>query len=226
MPGPFGIPGAGPHVPAARDVFLMILRTASERTLMTVTHTVTGSPLGHLTLVADDGCLTGVYFRHHWYRPDPAEFGVRTEAGLDEVSRQLGEYFAGDRDSFDLLLDARGDQFQRRVWDLIGRIPYGQTASYGELALQLGDGALAKDVGAAVARNPLCVIVPCHRVVGKDGRLTGYAGGLARKRFLLDLEQRVAGTAGLLSVLGGSRSAGPGPLPNEIDTHPFDAAIA
>ena len=157
---------------------------------MIITHAVAGSPIGDLTLVADDGYLTGVYFRHHWYRPDPADFGVRADAGFSEVARQLDEYFAGDRDSFHLPVDARGDQFQQRVWDLIGRIPYGQTASYGELARQLGDGALAKDVGAAVARNPLCVIVPCHRVVGKDGRLTGYAGGLARKRFLLDLEQQ------------------------------------
>jgi methylated-DNA-[protein]-cysteine S-methyltransferase len=166
---------------------------------MTTTHSVAGSPVGDLTLVADDGCLTGVYFRHHWYRPDPSGFGDRADAGFGEVSRQLAEYFAGEREHFDLPLDARGDEFQRRVWDLVGRIPYGHTASYGELARRLGDGVLAKDVGAAVARNPLCVIVPCHRVVGKDGRLTGYAGGLARKRFLLDLEQRAAGAAGLLS---------------------------
>ena len=159
---------------------------------MTIAHTVTGSPLGDLTLVADDGCLTGVYFRHHWYRPDPSGFGGRADTGFTEVSRQLGEYFAGEREHFDLPLDARGNEFQRRVWDLVRRIPYGQTASYGELARQLGGGVLAKDVGAAVARNPLCVIVPCHRVVGKDGRLTGYAGGLARKRFLLELEEPVA----------------------------------
>jgi methylated-DNA-[protein]-cysteine S-methyltransferase len=164
---------------------------------MTTTHTVSASPTGDLTLVADDGCLIGVYFRHHWYRPDQAGFGDRVDAGFGEVSRQLGEYFAGKREHFGFPLDPRGDEFQRRVWDLLSRIPYGQTASYGELARQLGDGALAKDVGAAVARNPLCVVVPCHRVVGKDGRLTGYAGGLARKRFLLDLEQRAASTAGV-----------------------------
>jgi methylated-DNA-[protein]-cysteine S-methyltransferase len=156
---------------------------------VTTTHTVAGSPIGELTLVADDGCLTGIYFRHHWYRPDPAGFGVRADAGFGEVTRQLGEYFAGKRECFDLPVDARGDEFQRRVWDLVARIPYGQTASYGALARQLGQGVLAKDVGAAVGRNPLCVIVPCHRVIGTDGRLTGYAGGLARKRFLLDLEQ-------------------------------------
>jgi len=160
--------------------------------------TTTGSPIGELTLVADDGWLTGVYFPHHRYRPDPAIVSRPSQAGFGEVKCQLAEYFAGERQSFDLPLDARGDEFQRRVWDLIGRIPYGQTATYGDLASELGGQVLAKDVGAAVGRNPLSVIVPCHRVVGKDGRLTGYAGGLARKRFLLDLEESVAGKSGKL----------------------------
>jgi len=157
---------------------------------MSTTHTVAGSPLGDLTLVADDGSLAGLYFPHHWYRPDPAGFGPRDDDGFGDVTAQLGEYFAGRREDFGLLLGPQGDEFQHRVWALISRIPYGQTTSYGELAKQLGDGAAAKDVGQAVGRNPLSVIVPCHRVVGKDGQLTGYAGGLARKRFLLDLEQR------------------------------------
>jgi methylated-DNA-[protein]-cysteine S-methyltransferase len=165
---------------------------------MSVTHTVTGSPVGPLTLVADRGELTGVYYPHHWYRPDPAMFGRPTETGFGEVTRQLEQYFAGVRKRFDLPLGPQGDAFQRQVWDLISGIPYGHTASYGELARQLGAGILAKDVGAAVGRNPLCIIVPCHRVVGTDGRLTGYAGGLARKRFLLDLEQQTAGTAPVL----------------------------
>jgi methylated-DNA-[protein]-cysteine S-methyltransferase len=165
----------------------MAMPTTSTTTSTTVNTTV-GSPVGELTLVADDGRLTGVYFPHHWYRPDAATFGRPSEAGFDEARRQLGEYFAGDREHFDLPLDARGDEFQRTVWDMIARIPYGQTVTYGELARELGGQVLAKDVGAAVGRNPLSVIVPCHRVVGKDGKLTGYAGGLARKRFLLDLE--------------------------------------
>ena len=156
---------------------------------MPVTHTTAGSALGELTLVAEGGELTGVYFPHHWYRPDPATFGDRDEAAFDEVKRQLAEYFAGDRERFDLPLGPHGDAFQLRVWELIGGIPYGQTVTYGDLARELGEGTLAKDVGAAVGRNPLCVIVPCHRVVGKDGSLTGYAGGLARKRFLLHLEE-------------------------------------
>jgi methylated-DNA-[protein]-cysteine S-methyltransferase len=172
---------------------------ASATTASTTTEwTTTGSPVGELTLVADHGRLTGVYFPHHWYRPDPATFGRRVETGFGEVKRQLAEYFAGERQRFDLPLDARGGEFQRRVWELIGRIPYGQTATYGDLARELGGQVLAKDVGAAVGRNPLSVIVPCHRVVGQDGRLTGYAGGLARKRFLLDLEELATGKSGKL----------------------------
>jgi methylated-DNA-[protein]-cysteine S-methyltransferase len=165
---------------------------------MSVTHTTTDSPVGELTLVARDGSLTGVYFPHHWYRPDPATFGDRDEAGFGEAKRQLAEYFSGDRERFDLPLDPRGDTFQHRVWELINRIPYGQTTTYGDLAKELGEGTLAKDVGAAVGRNPLSVIVPCHRVVGKDGSLTGYAGGLRRKRFLLDLEEPAAADSGKL----------------------------
>ena len=157
-----------------------------------------GSPVGQLRLVADDGRLTGVYFPHHWYRPDPATFGRPAETGFGEVSRQLAEYFSGQRQRFDLPLDPRGDEFQRRVWELIAAIPYGRTATYGDLGRDLGGGVLAKDVGAAVGRNPLSVIVPCHRVVGKDGRLTGYAGGLARKRFLLNLEERTSGSSARL----------------------------
>jgi methylated-DNA-[protein]-cysteine S-methyltransferase len=156
---------------------------------MAVTHSVMESPVGQLTLVADQGRLTGVYFPHHWYAPDRGSFGERAEAGFGEVKRQLGEYFAGERKRFDLPAEARGDEFQLRVWELIGRIPYGQTVTYGELARELGEGVLAKDAGAAVGRNPLSIVVPCHRVVGKNGQLTGYAGGIARKRFLLDLEE-------------------------------------
>ena len=156
---------------------------------MAAVNTTVDSPIGELTLVAEAGRLIGLYFPHHWYKPDPATFGSRTDAGFDEARRQLAEYFAGDRQRFDLPLDPRGDAFQHRVRELIVRIPYGQTATYGDLARELGGPALAKDVGAAVGRNPLCVLVPCHRVVGTDGKLTGYAGGLTRKRYLLDLEE-------------------------------------
>jgi methylated-DNA-[protein]-cysteine S-methyltransferase len=163
---------------------------------MVATHTTVDSPIGELTLVAEHGRLIGLYFPHHWYKPDPARLGTRDDAGFDEAKRQLAEYFTGERRRFDLPLDARGDAFQRRVWTLIERIPYGKTTTYGDLARELGDPALAKDVGAAVGRNPLCVLVPCHRVVGNHGQLTGYAGGLRRKRYLLDLEtSTMAGSA-------------------------------
>jgi methylated-DNA-[protein]-cysteine S-methyltransferase len=156
------------------------------------THTITDSPIGELTLVADEGKLTGVYFPHHWYKPDPDTFGPRSDAGFEQVTEQLGEYFAGDRKRFELAVEPKGVAFQALIWGLIGEIPYGETVTYGDLAREVGSGATPKDVGAAVGRNPLSVIVPCHRVVGKDGSLTGYAGGLARKRYLLDLEERSA----------------------------------
>jgi methylated-DNA-[protein]-cysteine S-methyltransferase len=162
---------------------------------MTARHTIVESPIGQLTLVARDNGLTGLYFPHHWYAPDPATFGPRTGAGFEEATSQLAEYFAGERTRFELPLEAAGDTFQDRVWDLLRAIPYGQTVTYGDLARELGEQgceATAAGVGAAVGRNPLSVIVPCHRVVGKDGSLTGYAGGLARKRFLLDLEEASA----------------------------------
>ena len=155
---------------------------------MTATHTTVDSPLGELTLVAEEGRLTGVYFPHHWYRPDPDTFGPRADTGFEDVTAQHAEYFAGDRTRFDLAVEPQGDEFQHRVWELISAIPYGQTVTYGDLARDVGGEVTPKGVGAAVGRNPLSVVVPCHRVVGKDGRLTGYAGGLARKRFLLDLE--------------------------------------
>jgi methylated-DNA-[protein]-cysteine S-methyltransferase len=155
---------------------------------MSTTHTTIASPLGELILVAEDGTLSGVYFPGHWTRPDPATFGERSERRLEQVEQQLAEYFAGERTSFELPTSVTGDAFQRQVWGLIDRIPYGRTTTYGELAGALGNPTLARRVGQAVGQNPLSLIVPCHRVVGKDGKLTGYAGGLQRKRFLLDLE--------------------------------------
>ena len=155
---------------------------------MTTTHTIIDSPIGELTLVAVDGALSGVYFPGHWTRPDPATFGERTDRGFEQVEGQLAEYFAGERRTFALATSRLGDAFQRKVRGLIERIPYGTTTTYGDLARELGDVTLARAVGGAVGHNPLSVIVPCHRVVDKDGRLTGYAGGLERKRFLLELE--------------------------------------
>lgn len=155
---------------------------------MTATHTTIDSPIGELTVVSSDGVLSGIYFPGHWHMPAPEVFGTRSERGFEQVREQLGEYFAGERTGFELATTIAGEDFQRRVWKLIDRIPYGQTTTYGEMAQELGDPILAREVGAAVGRNPLSIVVPCHRVVGKDGKLTGYAGGLERKRFLLELE--------------------------------------
>ncbi|AWS40244.1 methylated-DNA--[protein]-cysteine S-methyltransferase [Streptosporangium sp. 'caverna'] len=156
---------------------------------MARTHTVIPSPLGDLIAVAEDGVLSGLYFERHRRGPKPEERGTYSESGFEEVRRQLGEYFAGERTHFELPLAPQGDEFQQQVWQLLREIPFGETRSYGDLARQLGNVSLAQAVGAANARNPLSVIVPCHRVVGADGSLTGYAGGLDRKRFLLDLEE-------------------------------------
>jgi len=155
----------------------------------TASHTVLATRLGELTVVQAGGALTGVYFPRHWPRPDRAAFGERADGGFAAAARQIGEYLAGDRTAFALPLEARGAEFDRQVWELIAQVPYGQTASYGDLARRLGGGADPRDVGGAVSRNPMCILIPCHRVLGSTGKLTGYAGGLRRKRALLDMEQ-------------------------------------
>lgn len=176
------------------------MATTSEATVSAgaAAHTTVRSTLGDLTVVARGDAVTGVYFPHHWHRPDPAGFGRYQDDGFDEVRRQLGEYLAGERREFDLPVETAGSPFQEHVWRLIARIPYGTTVSYGELAKELGGGVTAQEVGAAVGRNPVSIIIPCHRVVGASGGLTGYAGGLNRKRTLLDLEQNVAGRSARL----------------------------
>jgi methylated-DNA-[protein]-cysteine S-methyltransferase len=160
---------------------------------MNTRHAVIDGPLSELTLVADGDSLVGVYFRHHWYRPSTDTFGPRVNAEDDsllaEARAQLAEFLAGDRSAFNLSTKAHGDDLQRRIWDRLTAIPYGETVTYGELADEMADGTTAQQVGTAVGRNPLSIVVPCHRVVGKDGKLTGYAGGLERKKFLLDLEE-------------------------------------
>jgi methylated-DNA-[protein]-cysteine S-methyltransferase len=155
-------------------------------------HTVVPTSLGAITLVASGHALTGVYFPGHWYKPNVQAFGTRMavsdDAALSVAARQLQEYLTGERIAFDLPAATQGDAFQERVWAALREIPYGETITYGELAKTLGQGALAHEVGQAVGRNPLSIIIPCHRVVGKGGKLTGYAGGLERKRTLLELE--------------------------------------
>jgi methylated-DNA-[protein]-cysteine S-methyltransferase len=151
-----------------------------------MTHSVITSPIGPLTAVREDGVLVGL-----WMGPtDVQDLGPRDDAAFGDVRDQLAEYFAGTRTSFDLVLRSSGNPLQLAVWELIAAIPYGATRSYGDLADDLGDRHLAQAVGTACGRNPLPVVVPCHRVVGADGSLVGFGGGLDRKRFLLDLEHR------------------------------------
>lgn len=142
------------------------------------------SPIGGLRLHTSAGLLTMLEF-------DAEPQGARVaDPLLDDVERQLAEYFAGERRDFDLPLANDGTEFQRKVWGELHRIPFGETASYAEVARRLGyDPGVSRAVGAANGANPLPIVVPCHRVVGSDGSLTGYAGGLERKRTLLDLER-------------------------------------
>lgn len=154
------------------------------------------TPVGRLVLVARGPALIGVWMedqRHHpgvlaYGEPAPADDEVLTAAAT-----QLEEYFAGRRTEFDLPLAPEGTEFQQRVWAELLRIPYGETSTYGELARRLGHPNGSRAVGLANGRNPLGIVVPCHRVVGAGGDLTGYGGGLPRKRLLLDLEAQVAG---------------------------------
>ncbi len=145
------------------------------------------SPLGELVLTASETALTGVYFENSHYVPRPESQGG-SSAVLEQACHQLTEYFAGLRRAFDLRLDAAGSAFEHRVWDALRTIPYGTTTSYGELARRLGDPRATRAVGAANGKNPIPIIVPCHRVVGARGELTGFGGGLERKVWLLEHE--------------------------------------
>jgi methylated-DNA-[protein]-cysteine S-methyltransferase len=170
-------------------------------------HTVIGSPIGPLTLVAADGKLTGVYMDTPGHRPRPESLGEpagpaaspaspasRANAELlAEAARQFAAYFAGQRTSFDLPVALEGTGFQRKVWAALQQIGYGETVSYRELARRIGQPTASRAVGLANGANPVAIVVPCHRVIGADGSLTGYGGGLDRKRYLLALEQRVTG---------------------------------
>src|SRR5215475_2854465 len=159
--------------------------------------TVMDSPIGPLTLIAENGRLAGVHMEITRYEPDAATLGTAVgdddEPVLASAARQLDAYFDGDLTSFDLPLTLDGSQFQRTVWAALQDIPYGQTTSYGELAKRIGQPSASRAVGLANGRNPVSIIVPCHRVIGADGSLTGYGGGMDRKRFLLAHEQRVSG---------------------------------
>ena len=152
--------------------------------------TTTSSPVGDLVLTGDGRCLTALRLPNSDGRPAvPVNGHQRCDDAFAAVRAQLAEYFEGTRTSFDLPLAPGGSSFQLQVWDALRRIPYGVTASYGEVAASIGRSGAARAVGLANGRNPIAIIVPCHRVIGADGGLVGYGGGLDRKRFLLELER-------------------------------------
>ena len=158
-------------------------------------HVIVDSPIGPLTLVRDDDGLTGLYFPGHWTHPDRTSFGPQVDPcddhGFDEAISQLMEYFTGERREFDLPLNPRGSEKARQVWQLLAEVPYGQTATYGALARKVGGGISPRAIGGFVAHNPLPIFIACHRVVGSTGKLTGYAGGLHSKQYLLELEKAI-----------------------------------
>ena len=146
------------------------------------------SPVGELLLTASETALTAVYFPTSRHGPPPRHIGTASNGVLERARQQLEEYFAGARRGFDLPLEPAGSAFELRVWEALRAIPYGTTVSYGELARSLGDPRGSRAVGAANGSNPIPIIVPCHRVIGARGELTGYGGGLDRKRWLLEHE--------------------------------------
>lgn len=156
-------------------------------------HVLIDSPIGPLQLATSNVGISGIYMHDPSHPPRPEELGVELPSPtehplLNHCASELAQYFAGQRTSFSVPLDAHGSEFQHRVWNMLVSIPFGQSRSYGELAADLGDVKLTRAVGSANGRNPISIIVPCHRVIGADGSLTGYAGGLERKLFLLRLE--------------------------------------
>lgn len=154
-------------------------------------HTFLASPVGELTVVAEGDSLVGVYFAAPRYGPGECGRFAPTDPTLRRACRALRDYFAGRCTSFDIpVAFPVGSLFQRQVWRALQDIPYGETVSYGGLAARLGRPGAARAVGGAVGRNPVSVVVPCHRVVGATGALTGFGGGLDRKQILLDVEQR------------------------------------
>jgi methylated-DNA-[protein]-cysteine S-methyltransferase len=151
------------------------------------------SPLGGITLAASERGLCGLWFDAQRHGPEPADIQSWTEAPehpwLVQTAEQLQAYFAGERPNFDVPLDlSRGTAFQQAVWQALRSVPFGHSQSYGQLAIRLNKPAAVRAVGAAVGRNPIGIIVPCHRILGAGGQLTGYAGGLWRKQALLQLE--------------------------------------
>jgi methylated-DNA-[protein]-cysteine S-methyltransferase len=184
---------------------------------------VIDSPVGKLKLVATDEGLAGIL----WEKDRPGRVRLNIEAEDDrhpmllETERQLAEYFAGQRKEFDVPLDFAGTDFQRKVWNALLTIPFGETRSYAEIARQIGRPAAARAVGAANGRNPVSIVAPCHRVIGSTGTLTGFAGGLDVKARLLALERRSDNSTAGSTRLNSRLSPEPGRLidvrPNQLE---------
>jgi methylated-DNA-[protein]-cysteine S-methyltransferase len=152
--------------------------------------------IGPLTLVADGDALAGLYMEMHRHQPDISTFGPAVDGNdrfLKGVVEQLSAYFAGEIQTFDLAVAPKGTPFQQRVWAALQEIPYGETWSYRQLADHIGQPTASRAVGLANGKNPVSIIIPCHRVIGASGSLTGYGGGIERKQLLLDLERTHSG---------------------------------
>jgi len=158
---------------------------------MPVLMTTVDSPVGRLTLLSKGGLLTNLDMEDQAHATPVPPGVVRDDGAFADVVAQLGEYFSGERTSFEVPMDLEGTDFQRRVWSELCAIPYGRTISYGELARRVDNPRASRAVGSANGRNPIAVIVPCHRVIAGDGSLGGYGGGLDRKVLLLELERAV-----------------------------------
>ncbi|MEU8760139.1 methylated-DNA--[protein]-cysteine S-methyltransferase [Streptomyces sp. NPDC048659] len=160
---------------------------------MDIRHAHVNSPVGPLLVVAGDDALVGLYFQGYRHTPPPSAWGRRTDPSADALLArtrdELDEYFDGQRQTFDVPAVTNGDAFQEQVWARLREIPYGERITYGDIADVLGGKGLSQSVGQAVGRNPVSIVIPCHRVVGAGGKLTGFGGGLERKQLLLDLEE-------------------------------------
>lgn len=188
----FGVRASKERVANSRGAATLPVMNTAVR-LINLNYQDVDSPVGRLRLVASGDVLVNVRFEHGRDAVRGAE-GLHNASSplLERTRRQIDEYFAGTRREFDLPLDARGTEFQRRVWERLLHIPYGETTTYGALARELGDPGASRAVGLANGSNPIPIVIPCHRVIGADGSLTGFGGGLPIKAALLELERSAA----------------------------------
>lgn len=192
----------------------MMKRTAVPPSFACMTRyfTTLASPVGEIMLTSDGSALTGLYWGQPAGGPSraPRALGTRSDMPFEEAIAQLRAYFAGERQSFDLPLAGEGTAFQKAVWTVLASIPFGETRSYAEIAVHIGKPGAARAVGLANGKNPISIIVPCHRVIGASGALTGYGGGLERKRWLLQHEGALASARPARATHGAAAAGRPG----------------